>query len=71
MRGSLSDYDTLASALSALEMTEDDAPEWDARFRDLYNAALACGYRAHPGQTVREWSRIRVATYHTMIRRAA
>lgn len=67
--GSLRDHDDMALALSVFEMTPDDCPSWDGAFDRLHEAAKRCGYRGSTatGETVSQFARRRVATYHNMI----
>lgn len=71
--GSLRDHDDMALALSVFEMTPDDCLSWDGAFDRLHEAAKRCGYRGSTatGETVSQYARRRVATYHTAIGWAA
>jgi len=65
--GSLRDHDDMALALSVFEMTPDDALDWGEAFDSLHDAAKRCGYPSGAGETVSQYARRRVATYHNMI----
>ncbi len=62
MRGSLADYDTLASRLSAVEWSEPDSLERDGLVVALAEIALRCGWMPCHGVSVVTWSRNRLRT---------
>ena len=62
MRGSIADYDTLASRLADYEWSDPEGLEHEAILLCLIDAALVCGFRPGPGQYVAAWAHNRLRT---------
>lgn len=62
MRGSISDYDTLASRLADYEWSDPESEAHEAILLSLIEVALRCGFRPGPGQAVSSWAHNRLRT---------
>ena len=62
MRGSIADYDTLASRLADYEWSDRESEAHEAILLSLIEVAMRCGFYPGDGQYVSHWAHNRLRT---------